>query len=101
MAFGEVLRDLRGRSGIGIKRLAPELGISYSYLSKLEANQIRPSPELVERVANYFAYDQDQLLLAANRIPTDIRAILRDHPQEALEFLRARFGGGSATGSQP
>lgn len=92
MEFGDILRDLRGKTGMGIKRLAPDLGVSYTYLSKLENNQIRPSEELVGRVAKYFDYDRDQLLLAADKIPPEISQILRDHPEEAIAFLRARFG---------
>jgi transcriptional regulator with XRE-family HTH domain len=90
--FGHILRELRGKAGIGIKRLAPELGVTYSYLSKLESNQIRPSEELVERVANYFNYDRDRLLLAADKVPPEVLRILRENPDEALGFLRERFG---------
>ena len=90
--FGDILRELRGKAGVGIKRLAPELGVTYSYLSKLESNQIRPSEELVGRVADYFHYDRDRLLLAADKIPPEIRQILREHPDDALDFLRERFG---------
>ena len=67
MEFGEILRDLRTRAGLGIRRLGPELGVSYTYLSKLENKEIRPSEELVRRVARYFAYDEDQLLMSAGR----------------------------------
>lgn len=92
MDFGTVLRELREQQGIGIKKLAPELGVSYTYLSKLESNQIRPSADLVGRVAHYFHYDHDRLLLAAGRVPPEILAILQDHPDEALDYLRERFG---------
>jgi len=46
MEFGVLLRDLRRKKGIGIKQLAPELAVSYTYLSKLEHNQVRPSRRL-------------------------------------------------------
>jgi len=90
--FGGVLKNLRGKAGIGIKRLAPELGISYSYLSKLESNQVRPSEDLVERVADYFQYDRNRLLLSADRVPLDVIEILRENPDEAIAFLKERFG---------
>ena len=98
MEFGTILHELRGKAGIGIKRLAPELGVSYSYLSKLESNQVRPSEELVERVARYFDYDQDRLLLSADKVPPEILQILREHPEDAIDFLRERFG---RRGEQP
>jgi transcriptional regulator with XRE-family HTH domain len=90
--FGHILRELRSQSGTGIKRLAPELGVSYSYLSKIENEVLTPSAEFVGRVSEYFDYDRDQLLLAAGRVPDEILQILRDNPEEALEFLRQRFG---------
>jgi transcriptional regulator with XRE-family HTH domain len=93
MEFGEILRTLRTKAGIGIKRLAPELDVSYTYLSKLENNEINPSAELVERVAEYFDYNPDNLLLSAGKIPTEILEILRENPDDALKFLRERFGG--------
>lgn len=92
MEFGDILRTLRTNQGVGIKRLAPELGVSYSYLSKLESNQVRPSEDLVGRVASYFNYDESTLLLSADKVPPDILDILREHPEDAITFLRERFG---------
>jgi HTH-type transcriptional regulator, competence development regulator len=92
MEFGEILRQLRGRKALGIKRLAPELGVSYTYLSKLENNEVRPSEELVDRIAAYFQYDRDKLLLSAGKVPPEVLAILREHPDDAIAFLRERFG---------
>ncbi len=94
MRFGQILRQLRGQRGQGIKKLAPDLGVNYSYLSKLESGSISPSAEFVERVADYFHYDRSKLLLSAGKVPEDVLAILRDHPDEALHFLRERFGSG-------
>lgn len=92
MEFGQILRALRNKAGIGIKRLAPELSVSYTYLSKLENNETNPSTDFVERVADYFDYDRDNLLLSAGKIPEEILDILRDNPDDAIKFLRERFG---------
>jgi transcriptional regulator with XRE-family HTH domain len=90
--FGEILRKLRSERGQGIKKLAPELGVDYSYLSKLENGNISPSAEFVTRVANYFEYDRNRLLLSAGKIPEEVLTILRENPDEALMYLRQRFG---------
>lgn len=90
--FGDLLRDLRRQRGIGLKTLAPELGVSNSHLSRLENNLVRPSDELVSRVAHYFDYSEAALLVSANRIPSDIMALLQQDPEQAVEFLRERFG---------
>ena len=91
MEFGGILRGLRTTAGLGIKRLAPDLGVSYTYLSKLENKDIRPSEKLVRRVARYFDYDADRLLMSTGRIPDEILEILRENPEEAVEYLRQRF----------
>ncbi len=101
MEFGQILRTLRTRAGIGIKRLAPDLDVSYTYLSKLENREITPSAELVNRVAQYFDYDPDTLLLSAGKIPEEILEILREHPDDALKFLRERFGSKNGTRPRP
>jgi transcriptional regulator with XRE-family HTH domain len=92
VGFGELLRQLRRSAGLGIKRLAPELGVNYTYLSKLESNQIGPSEQLVGRVAEYFGYDRNQLLLSAGKVPTEILEILRENPDAAIDLLRKHFG---------
>jgi transcriptional regulator with XRE-family HTH domain len=102
MKFGEILRDLRLESGKGIKTLAPALKINYTYLSKLENGSIGPSEELVRRVADYFGFDREQLLLSAGKVPEDVLEILREHPNDAVAYLRERFGrkdGGTASQS--
>ncbi len=91
MDFGFLLKTLREKSGLSIKRLAPELDVNYTYLSKLENNKVSPSEELVERVSHYFAYSKEELLLAANKIPEDVLKILRENPTEAVAFLRKEF----------
>ena len=91
-SFGAILRQLRTQSGVSLKRLAPELGVTYTYLSKLENSEVGPSEQMVGKVAKYFEYDPDKLLLTAGKVPQEVLQILRDNPDEALEFLRERFG---------
>jgi transcriptional regulator with XRE-family HTH domain len=100
MTFGHLLRQLRDESGTGIKTLAPELGVSYTYLSKLENGVAAPSDQFIERVAKYFDYDHDRLLLSAGKVPEEILKILRENPDTALQFLKDRFGANhDSTGS--
>lgn len=91
--FGEHLRELRHLKGVGLKSAAPALGVSYSYLSKLENEKASPSEELLVRLASYYQADSDELFFLADRIPDDVRGILRENPRLALAFLRERFGG--------
>jgi transcriptional regulator with XRE-family HTH domain len=91
MNFGRILRRLRREKGVSIKQLAPAVGVSYTYISKLENSRVSPSPEVVERLSHYFDHDSDELMFAAGKIPKDIITILQSNPQEAASYLRKRF----------
>jgi transcriptional regulator with XRE-family HTH domain len=99
VTLGKTLKKLRAAEGIGIKTLAPRLGVDHTYLSKLENDRAVPSKEVVDRIAQYFNYDSDELMILAGRIPQDVQQILRDNPREAIEFLRRRFLGVSGRSS--
>jgi len=91
--LGPLIRDRRCASGLGLKRAAPHLGVTYTYLSKIENGLVTPSDELLQRMAAYYG-DSDALFAAASRLPPDVQAILRENQQEAVQVLRKRFGGG-------
>lgn len=91
MSLAKKLKILREKKGVSIKKMAPELGLSYTYLSKLENSKAFPSYEVIEKIAKYFNYNSDELILAAGKIPKDIEAILRDNPEKAILFLREKF----------
>lgn len=92
MSLGETVRGLRKKKGVSLKRMAPEIEVEYTYLSKIENEYVLPSADVLSRIARYLDYDQDELMILADRIPADIKDILRNNPKEALEFLRERFG---------
>ncbi len=92
MILGKQLRKLRREKGVGIKIMASEIAIDHSYLSKIENGYIVPSAEVIGRMARYLNYNNDELMVLANRVPEDIKEILRTNPREAMDFLRKRFG---------
>lgn len=50
-SVGRVIRSARQRRGLSVRKLAQQLGIDPSYLSRIERGQKRPSVELVVRAA--------------------------------------------------
>lgn len=90
-SLGSRIRELRYQRGIGIKRLAPELGVDYSYLSRVENEKVIPSARIIDRLSEYFGQDRDELMLLAEKVPEDVMQILREHPREALALLRQSF----------
>jgi len=91
--FGTLIAELRNKEGLGIKTVGPRIGITYTYLSKLENDRATPSVEVIQGLARYFKYDEDALMLAAGRIPPETLEILQRNPQEAIAFLKEKFGG--------
>ena len=62
--FGEKLRTLRKRRSLPMRELAVSLEIgSFSFISKLEHGSQMPSPELIVKIARFFAVSTDQLML--------------------------------------
>jgi len=91
-SFGEKLRNLRKKRGEGIKVLAKSLNVNYTYLSKIENNKATPSEEFIEKIAQVFNYDGEELKIMAGKIPEDVSRILRENPREAIAHLRSLFG---------
>jgi transcriptional regulator with XRE-family HTH domain len=64
--FGAKLRSLREQRGLTQQTLADSLHIaSQGYISKLEAGQKEPSPDVVVQVADFFQVRVDYLLIDA------------------------------------
>lgn len=90
MNFGEMLRELRKTQGYSQRELAEILEVSFTYLSKLENNRMDrpPSEDLIRRMAEALNAKADDLLVLAERIPTDIAGIILGQP-ESIELLRS------------
>jgi len=91
MEFSKLLKQLRQNKGVSIKVLAREVELNYTYISKLENSKVNPSSGVIDKFANYFDYDVDELMLAAGKIPEDVKDILRNNPVEAIAYLRRKF----------
>ena len=94
MKFGKLLKNLRVQKGVGIKKMAKEVGLNYTYISKLENSKVYPSSKVLKKFSKYLKYDSDELMISAGKIPKDIEQILMNNPKEAVKYLRSKFGGG-------
>jgi len=90
-SFSLRLRSLRKKNNIGIKALARELGISYTYISHIERGKAKPSDYLVKKLAAFFHVDEEELLLSVGKFPSDVEKILYEHPREVVMILRESF----------
>jgi len=78
MTLGEQIRMARLSRRIGLRELARDVGRSSSMLSRIEAGEVRPGVDLVQRLAAVLGLDADALYCAAGHIPPDLAARLSD-----------------------
>jgi len=89
--FGKRLRELRKQAGMTQRGLAAEVGVDFSYLSKIENGALPPpSEKVISKLAETLNASRDELLSLAGRIPSEIGELLTR--PEALKFLRSQRG---------
>ncbi len=93
-AFGRRIRTLReARKRIdpsySLRRFAKTVGISPTFLSKVETGEFDPpAQDKVKRMAELLDQDPDELLALAGRVDPDLSAIIKEQPKAMADFLR-------------
>src|SRR6266436_3137114 len=91
--FGEFVRREREAKEIGLREMAKKIGVSPTYLSKIERDAFDPPAEdKVRKIAEIIGRDADELLALAGRVASDLTDIIRQRPREMADFLRAAKG---------
>jgi transcriptional regulator with XRE-family HTH domain len=92
--FGTHLRVIRlephkAGKAPSLRRVATEVGIEPSYLSKIERN-IEPPPgeETIQRLAEVLDEDPDVLLAMAGKVSRDLREIICKRPALFSKLIR-------------
>jgi transcriptional regulator with XRE-family HTH domain len=89
--FGEFIRRKREamEPKVGLREMAKMIGVSPTYLSKVERDEFPPPAEdKVRKIAEIIKCDADDLLARAGRVSTDITDIIKRHPVELAALLR-------------
>lgn len=94
-SFGSYIRERREHlqktdpRGFTLRRVATEVGLEPSYLSKIERDtQPPPSEETIKRLAAALGEDGDLLLALAGKISTDLKEVICRRPQLFGQLLR-------------
>ena len=91
--FGATVRRRREEREIGLRQYAKMIGVSPTYLSKVERDEFDPPAEdKVIAIADTLGFDRDELLALAGRVSSDLTDIIRRHPRELASFLRSANG---------
>ena len=92
-SFGALVRREREAKEIGLREMAKKIGVSPTYLSKVERDEFPPPAEYkVRKIAEIIGRDADELLALAGRVASDLTDIIRQRPREMADFLRAAKG---------
>lgn len=89
------LREQKKRSDptFSVRQFAGKVGISPTYLSKVELGKVDPpATDRLIAIAQLLGADPDTVLIQANRVPPDVIEIVRRRPQAMVALLRAADG---------
>ena len=87
--FGAKIRALREAQQISLRKFADKVGISPTYLSKVERDEFPPpGEETVKKFAMALNQNPDELLALAGKVSSDLPAIIQQRPREMASFLR-------------
>ena len=88
--FGAFIRRKREAKEIGLREMAKMIGVSPTYLSKVERDEFPPPAEdRVKYIADILNLDSDELLARAGKVASDLTEIIKRQPREAASFLRS------------
>src|SRR5262249_42901222 len=88
-SFGALVRRQREAKEIGLREMAKKIGVSPTYLSKIERGGFDPPAEdKVRKIAEIIGRDADELLALAGKVASDLTEIIRQRPREMADLLR-------------
>jgi ribosome-binding protein aMBF1 (putative translation factor) len=91
--FGAFVRREREAKEIGLREMAKMIGVSPTYLSKVERDEFPPPVEdKVRAIAKIINCDADELLARAGRVSSDLSDIIKRHPRDMAALLRTTKG---------
>jgi HTH-type transcriptional regulator, competence development regulator len=91
--FGAFIRRERESREIGLREMAKKVGVSPTYMSKVERDEFPPPAEdKVRAIANIIRCDVDELLALAGRVSSDVAEIIKRQPAELAALLRTANG---------
>lgn len=92
MIFGERIRELRKAKNLSQRGLADKVGVSFTYISKIENEKLDfgdyPSEDLIRKLAKSLGADADELLLLAEKIPKQIKKRVMERPDAFRKFAQ-------------
>ena len=87
--FGRKIKKLRTKANLSLRDIAGKIGISFTYLCKVEKGSLPPpSEKIIYALADVFKIDQNELLNLAGKVPPDKAQYIK---KKALEEFGPRL----------
>ena len=88
--LGERIRRKRAEQKLGLRETATKVGISPTYLSRIETmdEKTPPAEDVIQKLATVLNDDLDELMQLAGRVPEDVEQVLKGDPGMPA-FLRS------------
>ncbi len=90
MGFGDTIRELRKAKNLSQRGLGDLVGVSFTYISKVENEKLDfgdyPSEDLIRKLAQALDTDEGELFLLAKKIPEDIKKRVMERPDAFRKF---------------
>ena len=87
--LGERIRRRRAEHKLGLRETATKVGISPTYLSRIETmdEKTPPAEDVIRKLATLLNDDFDELMQLAGRVPEDVEKVIKGDPSMPA-FLR-------------
>jgi HTH-type transcriptional regulator, competence development regulator len=80
MKLGPLVRSARRDRGLNLRDLAADVGVSPSYLSRIESGEhVRIRGRTLERLAQALGLPQDDVYRSARRLPPDVERFVLEN----------------------
>ena len=85
--FGQKLREFRRAAGISQRELAKQIGVDFSYISKIENGRLPPpSADTIVNISQVLEIEPEELLALTGKIPSKVQESLSGS-KSAQQFL--------------
>lgn len=89
MELGPYIRHRREKASLSLRKVAEQVQVNPSYLSRVERGMIPPSEVLIRALARALGAEAEELLLIAGRVPKHWKKAIAASPNRAVQSIRA------------
>lgn len=87
--FGQIIKEVRKDKRITQRDLAKQIDVDFTYISKIENEALEPpSEEVIIKIAKTLEIDENELFLAAKKVPTEFKNTILEENTANMFFRR-------------